>query len=139
MALQWSDVYLEAALEGMVTAMNAAAGTAPTIEFFDGTLPALTTDPDDGTLICSAAFGADTFDLATGPLRILATNTPVGFVSAAGTITYFRVKDDSSVVIMQGTCGSGSGDIDITPTNVTDGSALLSVGQFNFSPITVTF
>jgi len=74
------------------------------IDFFDGILPTGATDPDDGTLLCQCSMSSTAFHHTTSNQFEL---NPVseGTVIADGTLSYWRMKNASDQVIVQGDCG----------------------------------
>lgn len=88
-----------------VSAFNSNAGVSATIDFFDGILPAVCEDPDDGTLLVTLTPSASVFASPAGNSFTMNSVTP-GTVVADGTLTYWRLKDGSANVLLQGDCGT---------------------------------
>jgi hypothetical protein len=89
---------------------NTHCGSGSTLFFFDGTKPAACSDADDGNIILSCAMDATPFGSATG-INFSANTISLGVCGFAGTVTYWRIKDGSSNVILQGTTGTSGEDI----------------------------
>jgi len=136
--MQWSDDFIDAVAEAFSDGCNTTLGSGGTLEFFDGTLPANTTDPDDGTMLVSCTAGDPNWNFANAPTRMLLAGALGGSSTGAGLMTYFRLKNSGGDVLMQGTCGVLTEDFVWTPTATFGGAGeFVFVSGFNFL-LTVT-
>lgn len=106
-----------------VTEFNTTAGSGATLQFWDGTIPTLITDPDTGTQITSHPCSNPPLLAASG-LSSAFDTIPSALATANGTITYARVYDTSSNPIAQFTCGTGSEEIVFDSVTFTIGDTL---------------
>jgi len=124
--MQFSDSLEDTMAGGIVAALNNNLGTASELKFYDGTLPAATTDPDDGTLLVTLPMVATPFSWGDDPDRMICDISTAGAtVIANGTVQYWRLKNDLGVTVMQGTAGSSGEEINFN-------NAAWTVGQFPF-------
>jgi len=83
--------------------LNAALGSAGTLDFFDGAQPLTCEDADAGTLLATLALSATVFDVPTAN-AFIANAIAMGGGLASGTATYWRMKDSGGTVVVQGNC-----------------------------------
>lgn len=108
-------------------------GGAGTIEIRTGSAPADCETADSGTLLAVLDFGATAFGGATdGTDKATVTaNTITDEASAitTGTAGYFRVKNGSGTVVLQGTvtATAGGGDMELSNTTIT-AADVVSIG-----------
>ncbi len=111
MPILMSDGFTNYMANQMVTALALSVDTGSTLNFFDGILPSGPSDPDDGTLLCSIDLDSSSwvYDSAN---QFHWESIAEGTVIADGSLSYWRLKQSSDVVLMQGDCGiSGLNDI----------------------------
>jgi len=90
--------------------INEFASATNKLEFFDGAMPAACEDADVGTLIVTCN--------CSNPPGSMSSNSEYTFSSisqgtavANGTIVYWRLKNGSNTVILQGDVGTSGADI----------------------------
>jgi len=111
MPIRVSDAVNDANTTNFVSVMNAQLGGSAVIEFFDGFLPTVCSDPDSGTMLADLALDATTpFAAASGNVFSANAITP-DVVDVSGTATYWRMKSSGGTVHMQGDCGTTGTDI----------------------------
>jgi len=110
MAIVVNDDVSDGMADGLALLWNTLLGSSGTLEFFDGTEPAACSDPDDGNMIISFGLNATPFTTATG-INFSANAIGAGACVFAGTTTYWRMKDGSSNVVLQGSSGLSGADI----------------------------
>jgi len=111
MPIRVSDAVNDANTTNFVSVMNAQLGGSAVIEFFDGFLPTVCSDPDSGTMLADLALHATTpFAAASGNVFSANAITP-DVVDVSGTATYWRMKSSGGTVHMQGDCGTTGTDI----------------------------
>jgi len=132
MPINVNDAVSDTMADALSSSWNSELGSSAVLEFFDGTIPAACSDPDDGNMIISFGVNATPFTVATG-INFAANAMGAGVCVFAGTVTYWRMKDGSAVVVLQGTAGTSAADIiwDNATFNVSD------VGTINNIDITV--
>lgn len=116
---------LKAAINvGVVGAANGEVGASAEIWIFDGTMPALCSDADDGTVLSVNVMDATQAWEVGGLGNNPANPIDDAIASATGTATYFRLKDAGGFVWLQGTVGTGSDDITFLSTSFTSGDTI---------------
>jgi hypothetical protein len=110
--MQLSDAVTADAQDAYGTSFNTVMTPVCVLEFFDGTLPADTTDPDDGTMVVSCDL-SDPPGTMTTALQYTFDAISVGTAVANGTVSYWRLKDSGGTVHMQGTVGLTGTDIEL--------------------------
>lgn len=120
MALQYSVAANNAQLDAVETATGASAK----LRLYTGSAPANCAAAATGTLLIEIALPADWMNAASGTTKTK-LGTWTGTASAAGTAGYFRVVDNAGTTThIQGTCGIGTGDLQLTNTNLQVGQSL---------------
>ena len=114
MALQYSVAVNNARLDAVETATGASAK----LRIYTGAAPANCAAAATGTLLVDIALPADWMNAASA-----ASKTKLGTWSgtgvAAGTAGYFRIVDNAGTTAhIQGTCGIGTGDLQLDNTNI---------------------
>lgn len=116
MALQFSTACRNAMLDGITSTV----GNAGTLEIRSGSAPADCGQADSGTLLATHTLGSP-FDAAASG-GTLTPNLPSNVNAAAtGTAGHWRVKTSGGTVVAQGTCGAGSGDLNLNTTSLVSG------------------
>lgn len=123
-----SIIAAKAALDA-VTALVNGGGTGH-LFIRSGAPPATTLTADSGTLgatltLSATAFGASTSATSNG-LATATANSIASDTNAANSITagHFRIKNGSSVCILQGTVGTSSADLILNTTTITAGDTV---------------
>jgi hypothetical protein len=114
MAIQFSETVRNARLD----AIEVDAGTAPIMKIFSGAPPANTAAANSGTELASGTLPSDWMAAAaTGAKAKAGTWNLTGV--ASGVAGHFRLfRSNGTTVVMQGTCGQGSGDMSLVNTNI---------------------
>ena len=114
MALQYSVAVNNARLDAVETATGASAK----LRIYTGAAPANCAAAATGTLLVDMALPADWMSAASaGSKAKLGTWSGTGV--AAGTAGYFRIVDNAGTTAhLQGTCGIGTGDLQLDNTNI---------------------
>jgi len=90
--------------------LNEHASATNKLQFFDGALPAACEDADDGTMIVQCDCSNPPGSMSSNDEYTFSAISQ-GTAVANGTITYWRLKNGSNVVIMQGDVGTSGTDI----------------------------
>jgi len=126
MAIQLAELLRNARLDTIETHV----GTAPILKLRTGAQPADCGTADSGTVLCSMTLPSDWLNAAsTG--QITKNGTWSGTASGGGgTIGHFRlyVGPGGTVCKMQGSCGIGTGDLQLDNTVVADGQTITVTG-----------
>lgn len=107
--------YATSVRNARLDAIETAIGTTPTLEVFTGTAPALTTDADTGTKLWSEPLPSDWANAASGGTKTLLGTWQANAI-ATGTPGHYRLKSSGGTVMMQGTSGVGSGELQFDGT-----------------------
>lgn len=128
MALQYSVAVNNARLDAVETATGASAK----LRIYTGAAPANCAAAATGTLLVDMALPADWMSAASaGSKAKLGTWSGTGV--AAGTAGYFRIVDNAGTTAhLQGTCGIGTGDLQLDNTNIAISQAV-TVNTFTLS------
>ena len=120
MALQYhSTIYLP-----RLDLVESVTGAAPLLRIFSGSAPANCAAADSGTLLAELTLPSDWMNAASGTTKTLAGSwTGTASAGAGATPTHFRIWNAGATVCsVQGTCGIGSGDLQVNGT-ITNGQA----------------
>ena len=114
MALQYSVAVNNARLDAVETTTGASAK----LRIYTGSAPANCAAAATGTLLVDMALPADWMSAASaGSKAKLGTWSGTG--AAAGVAGYFRIVDNAGTTAhLQGTCGIGTGDLQLDNTNI---------------------
>jgi hypothetical protein len=116
MSLQFSTTVRNAILD----VLESTIGTAPTLEIRTGAAPANCGTADSGTVLATMTLPSDWMAAASGGGKALAGTWEDLTADAAGTAAHFRVKAGATCHL-QGTCGMGSGDLQLDNTSIATG------------------
>ncbi len=116
MSLQFSTT-LRNAIGDVV---ESTIGTAPTLEIRTGAAPANCGTADSGTVLATMTLPSDWMAAASGGTKALAGTWEDLTADATGTAAHFRIKAGATCH-MQGTCGMGSGDLQLDNTSIATG------------------
>ena len=116
MSLQFSTTLRNALLD----AVESTIGTAPTLEIRTGAAPANCGTADSGTVLATMTLPSDWMAAASGGSKALAGTWEDLTADATGTAAHFRIKAGATCH-MQGTCGMGSGDLQLDNTSIATG------------------
>ena len=114
------------AQNAVLSALVAAIGASPHIQFYNGALPANCATNPQGVKVVDFALAAV---WASGPAggQLTLSNIPLQAIAAAsGTVNYFRIVDSIGMCHMQGTVTGtgGGGDFELDNPNVTQGQTV---------------
>ncbi len=121
-----------AACKAALDTTTALVNTGGTGSLFirTGSPPATTLTADSGTLLATLGMSATAFPastsatsngLATATANAISSETNAPATNTAG---YFRIKNGSSVVVYQGTCGTSSADLVMNTTSINSGDTV---------------
>lgn len=114
MALQYSVAVNNARLDAVETTTGATAK----LRIYTGAAPANCAAAATGTLLVDMTLPADWMAAASSGSKAKA-GTWSGTGVAAGTAGYFRIVDNAGTTAhIQGTCGIGTGDLQLDNTNI---------------------
>lgn len=124
MATRLADASRNAALDAALDLADAGVGAA-TIKIYTGAQPADADDAESGTLLATLTCNDPAFAAASGGTKALDVSPAVSAAaSATGTAGYFRLEDSAGVNILDGACGTGSGELDLDNTSITSGQTV---------------
>lgn len=130
MALNYKDTTRNARLDRLTTDLGATAS----FEVFTGTPPGKTSgtfNADTGTPLVRMAMSNPVAPGSTGGVLTFSTITTTNAI-ASGTPGYFRLKTANSgaasTVIVEGTAGVGSGDLNFNSTLVSGAAVSITSG-----------
>ena len=121
MAIQYSStIYL-----GQLDLVESSAGASAKLYIFSGSAPANCAAADSGTLLATLTLPSDWMAAASGTSKVLAGSwTGTASAGSGATPTHFRIKDNAGTTVhVQGTCGIGSGDLQVNGT-ITSGQTI---------------
>src|SRR5689334_22497703 len=113
MSIQISTTVRNARLDSIETTV----GTAALLRIFTGSAPANCAAADSGTKLVEMSLPTDWMNDASGGTKTMkGTWASTGITN--GTAGYFRIYDSGAAAChMQGTCGIGTGDLQLDNTN----------------------
>lgn len=119
MSLQYSVSLRNAQLDQI----EVIGGTSAILRIYSGTIPADVAAAITGTLLAQLDLPSDWMAAAASGSVAKAGTWQDAAANATGTATHFRLwKSDGTTGILQGTCGIGTGDLQLDNTS-------LAVGQ----------
>lgn len=129
MALQYSSTIYLARLDQVET----STGTAPKLRIFSGSAPANCAAADSGTLLAELTLPTDWMNAASVTTKtLLGSWTGTASAGAGATPTHFRIWNSGGTTChVQGTCGIGSGDLQVNGT-ITSGQTV-TVSSFTIT------
>jgi len=128
MAIQFADTTRNARLDAIETDL----GTSAILEIRTGAQPANCAAADSGTVLATLNLPSDWMAAASGGAKAKSGTWQDASADAAGTAAHFRLKTSGGVCKMQGSCGQGSGDLQLDNTNLAAGQ------QFTVTAFTIT-
>lgn len=121
MALQFSV----AARNGRLDAIETEAGTSAVLKIRTGSAPADCATADSGTVLASMTLPSDWMAAASGGSKAKSGTWSDSSADATGTAAHFRIyKSDGTTCVIQGTCGIGSGDLQLDNTSIATGQTV---------------
>lgn len=104
--------------------VEASAGASAVLRIYTGSAPANCAAAATGTLLVSMTLPSDWMAAASSGSKAKSGTWQVA-ASAAGVAGYFRVWDSSVTTChLQGTCGIGTGDLQLDNTNIASGQSV---------------
>jgi hypothetical protein len=113
--------------------VEVSAGTSPKLRIFSGSAPANCAAADSGTLLAELTLPADWMNAASGTTKtLLGSWTGTASAGSGATPTHFRIWNSGGTVChVQGTCGVGSGELQVNGT-ITSGQTV-TVSSFTLT------
>jgi len=104
-------------------------GTTPVLTMWTGALPANCAAANAGTAIVTITLPSDWMAAASGGTKTYTPTWSVPSATGGGTVVHFRInKTGAGSCEMQGTCGIGTGDLQLDNTNITAGQTVTITG-----------
>lgn len=114
MAIQYSVAVNNARLDSIETTVS----TSAKLRIYTGSVPANCAAAATGTLLVEMTLPSDWMAAASSASKAK-SGTWSGTGAAAGTAGYFRITDSAGTAVgMQGTCGIGTGDLQLDNTSI---------------------
>lgn len=121
MALQFSV----AARNSRLDAIETEAGTSAILKIRTGSAPADCATADSGTVLASMTLPSDWMAAASGGSKAKSGTWSDSSADATGTAAHFRIyKSDGTTCVIQGTCGIGTGDLQLDNTSIATGQTV---------------
>jgi hypothetical protein len=122
MAFQFSTAARNAALDAIETAI----GTAPILTIRTGAAPADCSTANSGTVLATMTLPSDWLANAGSGAKAKSGTWEDTVADNSGTAAHFRIHDSSGVTChLQGTCGVGTGDLQLDNTSINAGQDVL--------------
>lgn len=120
MALQLSTTVRNARLDSIETAI----GTSPIMEIRTGAPPSNCAAANSGTVLATLTLPSDWMAAAASGSKAKSGTWQDASADATGTAAHFRIFDSGgSVCHIQGTCGIGTGDLQLDNTSLATGQS----------------
>jgi hypothetical protein len=121
MAFQFSD----SAVHGALDAIETAIGTDAILRIRTGTVPATCATADSGTVLAEMTLPSDWLAAASGRAKTKSGTWQDTSANATGTAGHFRIYNSAGTVChIQGTCGQGTGDLQLDNTSIATGQSV---------------
>lgn len=121
MAFQFSSSARNAALDAIETAVGASA----ILKIRSGSVPANCGTADSGTVLATLNLPSDWLAAASGGSKAKSGAWQDLTADAQGTAGHFRIyASDGTTCHIQGTCGVGSGDLQLDNTSINAGQSV---------------
>jgi hypothetical protein len=128
MAIQYSA----AVRNNQLDQVESTTGTAAKLRILTGSPPANTAAAETGSLLIEITLPSDWMNAAAAGSKTK-LGTWSGAATGTGTAGYFRVVDNAGTTChIQGTCGLGSGDLQLDNTSITT-SQTVTVNTFTLN------
>lgn len=105
-------------------AIETDLGVSPLLEIRTGAAPADCATADSGTVLASLTLPSDWLAAAAAGAKAKSGTWQDLTADAAGTAAHFRIKTSGAVCKQQGTCGIGTGDLQLDNTNIAAGQTV---------------
>lgn len=120
MAIQLSTSVRNAQLD----AIESTIGTTPILKIRSGTAPADCATADAGTVLATLTLPSDWMAAASSGSKAKSGTWQDTSADATGTAAHFRIYDSTGTTChLQGTCGVGTGDLQLDSTSFTTGQS----------------
>lgn len=120
MSIQLSTTVRNARLDAIETAV----GTSPIMKIRSGAAPADCGTADSGTVLATLTLPSDWMAAAASGAKAKSGTWQDTSADATGTAAHFRIYDSGGTTChIQGTCGIGSGDLQLDNTSLASGQA----------------
>jgi hypothetical protein len=113
-------------------AIETDLGTSPILEIRTGAQPADCATADSGTVLATLTLPSDFMAAAAAGAKAKSGTWQDASADATGTAAHFRLKTSGSVCKLQGSCGIGTGDLQLDNTSLATGQ------QFTVTAFTLT-
>ncbi|MCE5247949.1 hypothetical protein LLG88_13630 [bacterium] len=125
MGIQLAVLTRNARLDAIETEIGASA----VLKLRSGAAPANCAAADSGTVLCSMSLPADYLAAASSGAKAKSGTWSGTASGGGGTIGHFRIyASDGTTCKIQGTCGIGTGDMQLDNTVVADGQTVTITG-----------
>ena len=109
----------------MLDAIETDAGTSAILKIRTGAQPADCGTADSGTVLATLNLPSDWMNAASSGQKTKLGTWQDAAADAAGTAGHFRLyKNDGTTCIAQGSCGIGSGDLQLDNTSIAVGQVV---------------
>lgn len=120
MAIQLSTTVRNAQLD----AIESTIGTSPLLKIRSGAAPADCATADAGTVLATLTLPSDWMAAASSGSKAKSGTWQDTSADATGTAAHFRIYDSTGTTChLQGTCGVGTGDLQLDSTSFTTGQS----------------
>lgn len=120
MAIQLSTTVRNAQLD----AIESTIGTSPLLKIRSGAAPADCATADAGTVLATLTLPSDWMAAASSGSKAKSGTWQDTSADATGTAAHFRIYDSTGTTChLQGTCGVGTGDMQLDSTSFTTGQS----------------
>lgn len=129
MAMAFSVTARNAALDAIETAI----GTSAIMKIRTGSAPADCATADSGSVLATLNLPSDWMAAASGASKSKSGTWQDASADATGTAGHFRIyASDGSTCHIQGSCGIGSGDLQLDNTSIATGQSI-TITSFTLS------
>lgn len=129
MAFQFSV----AARNGALDAIETAVGASAILKIRTGSAPADCATADSGSVLATLTLPSDWMAAASGASKAKSGTWQDASADATGTAGHFRIyANDGTTCHIQGTCGQGSGDLQLDNTSIAIGQSV-TITSFTIS------
>lgn len=110
-------------------AIESTIGTSPILKIRTGSAPADCATADSGTVLATLTLPSDWLAAASSGSKAKSGTWQDTSADATGTAGHFRIYDSGgSTCHLQGTCGIGTGDLQLDNTSIASGQSVTVTG-----------
>ncbi len=114
-----------AARNARLDAIETEAGTSAILKIRSGSVPADCATADAGTVLATLNLPSDWMAAASSGSKAKSGTWQDTSADATGTAGHFRIyKSDGTTCVIQGTCGIGTGDLQLDNTSIAIGQSV---------------